>query len=85
MTLRQYQNLHNQLAVTAKIGYDNNQNILSIFVKIASVSFKPMESLLRFLDDSDILNVAATSQTLYKYLANAMQVHLLPFRLPHNP
>lgn len=66
MALRQFQNLHNQLAVRAKVGYDNNQTMLSIFVKVASVSFKPFESLLRFLDDADILNVAATCQTLYK-------------------
>lgn len=66
MVLREYQNLHNQLAVRAKICYDNNQSVLSIFVRIVSVSFKPIEAVLRFLDDSDLMSVAASCQTLYK-------------------
>jgi hypothetical protein len=65
--LRKYQNFHNQLAVRAKKGYDNNQNILSIFVKVASTSFKPIEMILRFIDDADILSLASTSQSLYRY------------------
>jgi hypothetical protein len=65
--LRQYQNLHNQLAVRTKLGYDNNQNLLSVFVRVASVSFKPIEALLRLLDDRDILSLASTCQTIYRY------------------
>jgi len=68
--LRQYQNLHNQLAVRTKLGYDNNQNFLSVFVRVASQSFKPIELLLRFLDDQDLLNLATTCQTVYRYLCH---------------
>lgn len=64
--VRKYQHLHNQLAVRAKIGYDNNQNILSVFVKIASTSFKPIELILRFIDDEDILNLATSCQSLFR-------------------
>lgn len=67
IALRQYQNLHNQLALKAKLGYDNNQNILSIFVELVSRSFKSIELLLRFLDDGDIMNVAATCKTWHRY------------------
>lgn len=64
--VRKYQNLHNQLAVRGKIGYDNNQTILATFVKVVSVSFKPIELLLRFLEDSDILTLASTCQSVYR-------------------
>ena len=64
--VRKYQNLHNQLAVRGKIGYDNNQNLLSLFVKIASTSFKPIELILRFIDDTDILSIATTCQSLFR-------------------
>ena len=51
----------------AKLGYDNNQNLLSIFVKVTSTSFKPIELILRFIDDPDILNLASTCQSMYRY------------------
>lgn len=78
IALRQYQNLHNQLAVRAKIGYDNNQNLLSIFVRVISVSFKPIELILRFIDDADILNLAATCQTLYRLVLPHTDSSTLP-------
>jgi hypothetical protein len=65
--VRKYQNLHNQLAVRGKIGYDNNQTLLATFVKVVSVSFKPIELLLRFLEESDLFTLAATCQSLYRY------------------
>lgn len=65
--VKKYQHLHNQLAVRAKIGYDNNQHLLSAFVKITATSFKPIELILRFLEDADILNLAATCQSLFRY------------------
>jgi hypothetical protein len=64
--VRKYQNLHNQLAVRGKVGYDNNQAILANFVKVVSVSFRPIELTLRFLEDADILALAATCQSLYR-------------------
>ena len=65
-TLRKYENLHKQLSVRAKIGYDNNQHLINVFIRLASISFKPIEFLSRFLEDSDIFAVAATCQTLYR-------------------
>jgi hypothetical protein len=65
--VRKYQNLHNQLAVRGKIGYDNNQTLLATFVKVVAVSFKPIELLLRFLEETDILTLASTCQSLYRY------------------
>lgn len=55
------------MAVRSKVGYDNNQTLLTTFVQVVSVSFKPIELILRFLEDSDILELASTCQSIYRF------------------
>ena len=52
---------------------------MSILIQMITISkrphsykgnpFKPMECILRFLDDSDLLALGVTCQTMYRYLS----------------
>ena len=60
-------NLHDGLAKRSNLVHDNHQKIMSVFVKVISTSFKPIELVLRFIEDADVLNLATTCQTIYRY------------------
>ena len=60
-------NLHDTLAKRSMLVHDNHQKIMTIFAKIASGSFKPIELVLRFLEDQDILSFAFSCQSIYRY------------------
>lgn len=61
----------------------NNQLILPVFQKLISHSLKPLELILRFLTDTDIMAIACTCRTIYKYLYHHLRLVYSPlgFRL----
>lgn len=67
INLREFQGLHGQLSGRIRHSYDNNQHLLPILHNVINNNFKALEFILRFLDDKDIICVASTCQTLYRY------------------
>lgn len=41
--------------------------IIQVLIKAISHSIKPLECMLKFLDDHDIMSVATTCRALYRY------------------